>query len=87
MGVLHGIADLRDQFQTLPRVERLRVRVFGQRLATNELHGEEGDRRGSGRGIGRGAARFVDVCDPGMLQLSRRLRLALEAARQVRRRT
>jgi hypothetical protein len=61
MGVMHRLADPRHQLQPLPCVEALRFRVTVERLATNELHGEEGLRAE----LGVHRAGLIDLSDTG----------------------
>src|SRR5580704_6410381 len=80
MSVLHGFADLNHQGQPLARVEFVRVSIFDQRLALDELHGEEGLYAEAGVG----AAGFVNLRNARMVEATQRLRLLFKAAQQFR---
>ena len=78
--VLHGVADPRDQFEPLARVERVRCGIVPERFTQDELHREMRLRTEAGIG----GAGLVDLRDARMLQPAERLRLALEAAQELR---
>jgi hypothetical protein len=80
VGVLDGFADLNHQGQPLPGVEVVRIGIFDQRLALDELHGEEG----LDAEAGVGTAGLVNLRNAGMVQPAQRLRLLFEAAQQFR---
>ena len=77
--VLHGVADVREQLETRPHVER--SGVLQERPAVDELHGEvrEGPQRAGE------SARGVDLGDRGVPQTREQLRLQLEALQRLRR--
>src|SRR5262252_2922916 len=74
VGVMDSIADSCHQFEPLASGKPMLVGIFTQRNPANKLHREiwlqmRGDLGGS---------RFVDLCDPGMLQAPERLGFLFE---------
>ncbi len=76
MGVLHGIADLHEQPQSLGNVQPRCFTVFGDRHALNVLHDEEGPARFRQPAV-------QHLSDVGVVHHGQRLPLGLEA-RQYR---
>ncbi len=76
--VLHGVAHLDEEFQTLMGAEALGLRVVQQRPALDELHGEVGLR--ALPVVER--ARVVHLGDVGVPQTAQDLRLVLEATQR-----
>ena len=71
--VLHGAADVHEQLEALPSCEPLRVAVFSNRRALDELHDEEGT-------AFRRRAPVMDFGDVGMVHHRQRLPLGFEAS-------
>ena len=71
VGVLHGLADLHEQFQSLPRREAVLVAILGDRDAADQLHDEVGP-----AGVGRAAVEHAG--DVGMVHQGQGLALGLE---------
>jgi hypothetical protein len=63
VGVVHGVADARHEFEPLAGTQGAIAGVGGEREASHQFHGEEGLR--SLAGLGR--AGFVNLGDAGML--------------------
>ncbi len=80
MGVVNRFADPGRQFQALPAIQSLGVRILDERPATDQLHGKIWLRSGSV--VSR--AGFVDLRNARMLQLPKRQSFLLEAANQLR---
>jgi hypothetical protein len=76
VGVRDGVANPRNQLQTLARVERVTLRVFSDRHAVNEFHREE--RAGAVTDV-KGTC-FVDLRDARVLKPPEHLRFVLETA-------
>ena len=75
VAVVHGIADLSEQLQALPRAELLLIDVLRDGLGTDDvLHGEEGH----GAAVVAMGAGFVYLPNAGMAQAGKDLRCKLE---------
>src|SRR5262249_20108390 len=80
VSVVNGFRNEGHQFQTLPRVQFMRIAVVLEGLAANEFQGEMG-RRADPR---MGGARLKDLRDSGVVQAPERMRLLLKPAHQFR---
>ena len=72
VGVLHGVADLREELEARRDRELVLVAVLGDRLAADELHDEV-------RPAGLGRAGVEHLGDVGVIHHRQRLALLLEA--------
>ena len=79
MGMLHGIADFRDQLQPLAWIELVGLAIGEQSLAMDQFHGEVGlVTEGRFRGAG-----VVDLRDPRVLQSAKGLRFVLKSTQHL----
>ena len=81
VGVVHGVAHVREQREARAHVERVLLREAHEVDAVDELHGEEGLLPAAEVGD----ARLVDVGDARVLQAAEDLGLAAQAAHALRR--
>ena len=76
VGVLHSVADLPEEDESLRRAETVSIAVGGQRLPRNMLHDEIGPSRLVG-------ARVVDPCYARVIHEGQGLSLRLETRQHV----
>ena len=79
MGVLHGLADLDEQLQSLPRREAVLIAILGDRDSADQFHHEVGP-----AGLSVGLPSVEHAGDVRMVHQGQRLTLGLEACDHLR---